>query len=149
MKRFGFLTTVVMLLMSLTVACVDDNDFILPDNGNEQPNEGNDDKDDGKGDEEETPTPQPPVNGDYPDSSWASDGMRWVFDMEALPEIHIEVSEEEWNRLLEEYDRNSDTNAYIHCDVDFESKGESHSFEDAGLRLRGNTSRRRPEGNGG
>ena len=149
MKRLGFFTTVVMLLMSLTVACVDDNDFILPDNGNEQPNEGNDDKDDGKGDDEETPTPQPPVNGDYPDSSWASDGMRWVFDMEALPEIHIEVSEEEWNILLEEYDRNSDTNAYIHCDVDFESKGESHSFEDAGLRLRGNTSRRRPEGNGG
>ena len=69
--------------------------------------------------------------------------------MSALPEIRISVTEEQWNTLLEAYDRNSATAEYIHCDAEFKSKGETHTFEDAGLRLRGNTSRRRPEGNGG
>ena len=69
--------------------------------------------------------------------------------MNVLAEIHISVSEDQWNELLREYDRDSNTSAYIHCDAEFKSKGETHNFEDAGLRLRGNTSRRRPEGNGG
>ena len=159
MKRVGYLAAVVVLLMSLCVACVEGNDFILPDNGQEQPDGGKEDddsgeneggsEDEGKEDEEEEPTPEPPYNNDYPDTSWAAEGLDWVFDMNAVPEIHVEVSVDEWNTLLAEYDRNSDTNAYIHCDVKFESKGEEYSFEDAGLRLRGNTSRRRPEGNGG
>ncbi|MBO7264573.1 MAG: CotH kinase family protein [Alistipes sp.] len=84
-----------------------------------------------------------------PDTSWAEGELDWVFDMSVLPEIHISVTEDQWNELLMEYDRDSQTNHYIHCDAEFESKGEKHTFADAGLRLRGNTSRRRPEGNGG
>ncbi len=78
-----------------------------------------------------------------------SDGLSYIFDMEALPEIHLTVTEEQWNELLTLYDRDANTDEYIHCDASFTKEGTMHSFTDAGLRLRGNTSRRRPEGNGG
>ena len=80
---------------------------------------------------------------------WGTEELKWVFDMNELPEIHISVTESQWNELLSAYDSNSRNAHYIHCDAEFESKGETHTFADAGLRLRGNTSRRRPEGNGG
>ncbi|MBO7264575.1 MAG: CotH kinase family protein [Alistipes sp.] len=83
------------------------------------------------------------------DTSWAEGELDWVFDMNVLPQVSIEVSEEQWNELLMAYDNNSGTNHYIHCDAEFKMKGETYNFVDAGLRLRGNTSRRRPEGNGG
>lgn len=145
-----FLT--ILLLGTLLYGCEDEGIKLPPyPNGPETENPE---------DEEEEPNPEPepdpepeptpdPTNPDYPNTGWAAGELDWVFDMNVVPEIHIEVSLEEWNNLLKEYDRDSNTNAYVHCDVEFTSKGEVHNFVDAGLRLRGNTSRRRPEGNGG
>ncbi len=82
-------------------------------------------------------------------SSEVMDGMAYIFDMEALPEIRIRVSEEQWNELLGLYDQDQNTDEYIHCDATFSKEGTLHRFTDAGLRLRGNTSRRRPEGHAG
>ena len=168
MRRL-FHVFIVVLVMTHGVACVEDVVITPPSTNPEQPSdegkdteenepsdedtddEGSDDvaKEEGAGeddgDDEESLVPMPPYD-DYPNTSWAVGELDWVFDMNALPEIHVKVSLEEWNRLLREYDNNSETNAYIHCDVQFESKGESHTFVDAGVRLRGNTSRRRPEG---
>lgn len=83
------------------------------------------------------------------DPNAVEDGRAYIFDLEALPEIHVKVSLSEWNRLLACYDQNKDTDEYIHCDATFTKEGTTHAFTDAGLRLRGNTSRRRPEGNAG
>lgn len=91
---------------------------------------------------EPDPTPDP-----TPDP--VADGRSYVFDLSALPEIHIEVSLSEWNRLLSAYDADQNTDEYIHCDARFIKDGTTHAISDAGLRLRGNTSRRRPEGNSG
>lgn len=147
MNKLGRLLIVLCVALWVFSACAPDNEFILPGNNTEQ---GSDEgKDDGKDDPEPEPEPEPPLNNDYPDTSWAAGELDWVFDMNVLPEIRITVSEEQWNALLQEYDRDSNTAAYIHCDAEFRSKGETHNFEDAGLRLRGNTSRKRPEGNGG
>ena len=114
MKRL--LSTIVMsaLLMVVGGACVEDRAPIFPDNNI---NGGNDDegKDDGEDDGKEEPVP--PSNDDYPDTSWAAGELDWVFDMSALPEIRVEVTEEQWNELLKEYDRNSQTAAYIHCNT--------------------------------
>lgn len=85
-------------------------------------------------------------NNESVDTSWAAGELDWVFDMNVLPEIRIDVTEEQWNELLMAYDNNSGTAHYVHCDAEFKSKGETYNFTDAGLRLRGNTSRRRPEG---
>lgn len=77
-------------------------------------------------------------------------GYDYVWDPSSLPEIHITVSPTEWNRLLQLYDQNSGTKQYIMADrFDFIQKGDTTSIADIGLRLKGNTSRRRPEGNHG
>ncbi len=70
----------------------------------------------------------------------------WVWDMQQLPEIHIYVTVDEWDRLLALYDSNNKTKQYIVADMDFAMNGEHFSVDEVGLRLKGNTSRRRPEG---
>lgn len=143
MKRILSTLTLLIVCMTLAVSCVEDQSLVLPNKG------GTEDPNEPKPGPEPKPEPEPQPNPDYPDTGWAAGELDWVFDMSVVPEIHIEVSLDEWNRLLDAYDRDSQTIEYIHCDVKFESKGETHDFVDAGLRLRGNTSRRRPEGNGG
>ena len=155
MKKIFKTIAIIIALSTLAVACVEDNVFVIPEDPNtENPEGGDENKGDGDNSGEDDggkdePTPEPPTGNDYPNTSWAAGELDWVFDMNALPEIRISVTEEQWNALLMEYDRDSNTSEYIHCDAEFKSKGETHNFEDAGLRLRGNTSRRRPEGNGG
>ena len=95
---------------------------------------------------EEPKDPDQPVQ---PDQPVVADGLSYIFDIAALPEIHVKISLSEWNRLLTCYDADQNTEEYIHCDATFTKEGKTHAIQDAGLRLRGNTSRRRPEGNGG
>ena len=74
------------------------------------------------------------------------EGVQYVFrGNESLPELHINVTLAEWNRLLALYDANPQTRQNIRCDVTYVKNGEATRIEGAGLRLRGNTSRRRPE----
>lgn len=148
MQRIAKILPLVIACMTLFAGCVEDTPLVLPNSGgSEEPKP--DPNPDPNPNPEPEPEPTPNPNPDYPDTGWAAGELDWVFDMNVLPEIHIEVSLDQWNQLLDAYDRDSNTNEYVHCDVKFESKGETHDFVDAGLRLRGNTSRRRPEGNGG
>ena len=83
----------------------------------------------------------PGINDDSVD--WTS-AVNYVFDPEVIPEIHISVTQEEWDKLLAFYDKNSNTQEYVACDVLFDKDGQSTEIAGAGLRLKGNTSRRRP-----
>ena len=74
------------------------------------------------------------------------EGYDYVWDDDALPEIHLEVSLSEWNRLLALYDANSYTTQYVMASIDFVKDSEHTVINSVGLRLKGNTSRRRPEG---
>ena len=115
MRRIGFIAIAITLFAALCVACVEDQIPIFP--GLNTPN--------GEEDEEQpTPEPDAPLCNDYPNTEWAAGELDWLFDMNVLPEIRIEVTQEQWNTLLAEYDRDSNTNAYVHCDVNFKSKGE-------------------------
>lgn len=88
------------------------------------------------------PTPDPtPTPG--PDQS--GDGLSYVWDKAVIPEITINVSLSEWNSLLSKYDSNNKTKEYVHCDVTYVKGSDRYEIKNAGLRLRGNTSRRRPE----
>ena len=80
------------------------------------------------------------------DDNAAKTGYDMVFDTEDVPVLSLKLSLSEWNRLLEAYDADHDTREYVHCDVVFDKKGNQYAVPDAGLRLRGQTSRRRPEG---
>ena len=74
------------------------------------------------------------------------EGVEYVFDEEALPVINIQVSSYDWNELLEKYDMNKDIRDYIQCNFSFTKGADKSIISDAGVRLHGNTSRRRPEG---
>lgn len=80
-----------------------------------------------------------------PEPGQSGDGLSYVWDKAAIPEITITVPLSEWNSLLSKYDSNSKTKEYVRCNVTFVKGDDRHVVEDAGLRLRGNTSRRRPE----
>ena len=72
--------------------------------------------------------------------------INYMWDESVIPEITIKITEDEWNKLLfrfDEYDHNVD---YFHADFIYKKGQEIHNISDGGLRLRGNTSRRRPEG---
>lgn len=101
---------------------------------------------------DEPQPPAPPNNKiehvDYSDIVWG-EGERYVWNYDYVPEITVKVPLQEWNALLLDYDRSSETEKYIHCDVEFKRGNDVTVIKDAGFRLRGNTSRRRPEGEKG
>ena len=74
------------------------------------------------------------------------EGYDYVWDDAAIPEVHLSVSLDEWNRLLALYDANAFTTQYVKANLTFTKDGETTVIDDVGLRIKGNTSRRRPEG---
>ncbi len=89
--------------------------------------------------------------GGNPDIGVSSlaEAVGYVWNESKLPSITISVSENEWNNMLETFDHNSGTKQYFKGDVTFDNGTDVFHFNEVGWRLRGNTSRRRPEGNGG
>ena len=77
------------------------------------------------------------------------EGYDYVWDDEAIPEVHLSMSLDEWNRLLSLYDANAYTTQYVMAAATFVKDGETTVIDSVGLRLKGNTSRRRPEGGHG
>lgn len=82
-------------------------------------------------------------------TSSLAESVAYVWDESTFPQITLKVSEQEWNNMLRTYDQNSGTKQYFKGDVTFFNGTKTFEFKEAGWRLRGNTSRRRPEGNGG
>ena len=70
----------------------------------------------------------------------------WDNNVDIIPEVHISVSRIQWNRLLTLYDNNPYTTQYVVATATFVKEGETTVIDSVGLRLKGNTSRRRPEG---
>ena len=75
------------------------------------------------------------------------EGYDYVWDDQVIPEIHLNVSVDEWNRLLALYDANKYTAQYVMANIIFIKEGDTTRVDSVGLRLRGNSSRHRPEGN--
>ena len=84
------------------------------------------------------------LGGNMPEP--VKEGYDYVWDDSALPEVHISVSLNEWNRLLALYDANAFTTQYVMATATFVKQGETTVIDNVGLRIKGNTSRRRPEG---
>jgi hypothetical protein len=69
-----------------------------------------------------------------------------LIDINAFPTLTITTSTAEWNKLLQNFDMNKDNEEYVAGDFKFEKNGKTYKLSNVGYRLRGNTSRRRPEG---
>ncbi len=87
------------------------------------------------------------LGGSFPEH--VKEGYDYVWDRGAMPEVHLSVSLSEWNRLLALYDANAYTTQYVMATLSFVKDGETTVVDSVGLRIKGNTSRRRPEGRWG
>ena len=77
------------------------------------------------------------------------EGISYIWDESVIPEITIQMTSSEWNKLLARYDEFDHNVDYFHADFTYKKGPEVTLIKDGGLRLRGNTSRRRPEGSYG
>lgn len=73
----------------------------------------------------------------------------YIYDISSVPEVHLKISVEEWNKLLQYFDLNPHNEECVVANMTFSKNGEVDVINKVGLRLRGNTSRRRPEGKAG
>ena len=93
--------------------------------------------------QEEEEGEEEPKKDDPDDVDWAA-AIGYVFDASVIPEIHVSVTQEQWDNLLSFFDKDWNTQEFIHCDVEYRKGKDITKIKDAGLRLKGNTSRRRP-----
>lgn len=76
-------------------------------------------------------------------------GAAVVYDLEKVPKITLEFKLADWNKLLLNYDLNSKNEKKVVSKFSYEINSETIILDSIGLKLRGNTSRRRPEGANG
>ena len=72
-----------------------------------------------------------------------------LFNLDDVPTITLELSVEQWNAFLTNYDLNSKNEKKVVSKFTFELNGQKIELDSIGVKMRGNTSRRRPEGVGG
>lgn len=84
-----------------------------------------------------------PTGTDDPSTRRNSD---YLYDITALPVIRLTVTEKDWNTYLNNFDQNKDNGLYVPVAFSFTKDGITYERDSVGLRPRGNTSRRRPEG---
>ena len=144
----------ILIAAAMVIGCGEID--IFPDTGGDNTGQGNTEQTPDNPDTPKVPeTPENPETPVTPSPTWdyspvttatiGHNGLSYIWDESVIPEITIKVSVDEWNRLLGLYDQNNNTKEYIYCDITYKKGSKTHKVEDAGLRLRGNTSRRRPE----
>ncbi|MGN0187096.1 MAG: CotH kinase family protein [Paludibacteraceae bacterium] len=72
-----------------------------------------------------------------------------LFDIEHISAIHLQLTADDWNTLLGNFDVDWFNNVYVPATFVYEQNGTTYTIDSVGVRLRGNTSRRRPEGTAG
>ncbi|WP_300601978.1 hypothetical protein [Niabella sp.] len=77
--------------------------------------------------------------------------LRQIFDLNELPEVTLNVTVAHWNDLLSAYDKDPEANYWIEGTYHFKGSRQipDQVLYRIGLRVRGNLSRSRPEGNEG
>ena len=75
--------------------------------------------------------------------------LDYLFDLEAVPQITLTLTESDWNTYLSNFDRWEDNSLYVPAAFSFTKNGTTYTRDSVGLRPRGNTTRRRPESSSG
>ncbi len=98
-----------------------------------------------------TPTPVVPPVVDPPvlEVGASYKALNTIFDITSVPSITLEFSKDEWNKLLNYYDMYEDNQEYVVSSFAINRAGVISAIDSIGIRLRGNTSRNRPEGDSG
>ena len=84
-------------------------------------------------------------------SRFSNPALRRIFDLNELPEVTLKITVDDWNDLLSAFDRDPEQNFWIKGNFRFTGSQQIADLviNDVGLRVRGNSSRQRPEGNEG
>ncbi|ULQ59392.1 hypothetical protein K7I13_13055 [Brucepastera parasyntrophica] len=69
-----------------------------------------------------------------------------IFDNSTLGETVLTFTEAEWNKLLQYYDQNPKNEESVYANYAYKKGDSVWRLNNIGVRIRGNTSRRRPEG---
>lgn len=75
--------------------------------------------------------------------------LNGTFPIDRITDVKFEFSTLEWNKLLTNFDINPDNKEYIIGNFTINQDNITTQLDSVGIRLRGNTSRRRPEGESG
>ena len=74
-----------------------------------------------------------------------SENLDFIFGTDSVAEITLTIDRSEWNTLLDNYDTNDKNEDCIYADFKMTKGDYTRQAEDIGMRLRGNTSRIRPQ----
>lgn len=93
---------------------------------------------------------KPPVDtSDTPDQPAGNLGKSYLWDESCVPEIHISITEKQWNSLLTSSDTKLGISSHSECNVRFVKDAEEKTVEAAAIRLYNNWEGNRPEGEKG
>ncbi len=73
------------------------------------------------------------------------ESLDFIYSTEAIADITVTITQEQWNKLLSDYDQNPRNEECVHADFKMQKAGVEWKIDDIGFRLRGNTSRVRPQ----
>lgn len=85
------------------------------------------------------------TNWGIPQLPYLNSDFENFFNPISVIDIHLSFTEVEWNGLLHDYDKNNRNEMYRLASCTLSGNGVNLSFPGVGVRLRGNTSRKRPE----
>lgn len=71
--------------------------------------------------------------------------LNYIFGTDSVAQITLTISREQWDELCTNYDKNSRNEDCVHADFEMKKGNNTWQISDIGMRLRGNTSRRRPQ----
>ncbi len=74
-----------------------------------------------------------------------TENLDLIFGTDSVAEITLTIDRTEWNTLIKNYDTNPKNEDCIHADFEMTKGGYTWQAEDIGMRIRGNTSRIRPQ----
>ncbi len=98
-------------------------------------------------------SPNPSDDPVLPDDPAAIDPSKrnyaYLFDLDAVPEITLTLTEKDWNTYLGNFDKWENNGLYVPAAFAFRKGTDEFRRDSVGLRPRGNTSRVRPEGSKG
>lgn len=80
-----------------------------------------------------------------PELGSRTESLNYIFGTDSVAEITLTISRKEWNKLCTNYDKNPKNEDCVHAGFEMKKGDNTWQISDIGMRLRGNTSRRRPQ----
>lgn len=80
-----------------------------------------------------------------PELGTRTESLNYIFGTDSVAEITLAISRKEWDKLCTNYDKNPKNEDCVHADFEMKKGNNTWQISDIGMRLRGNTSRRRPQ----